>query len=152
MPPFIYSMMLNCGTMTPGPPTWEHFVLLIATRFRPRVTLGGGSSVGDIQGGNALFMDDDSGHDQPRVGPQDLDNSEIDNRGRNVPTQEDGHSSDGSVVLDTCGDVVLMTDDNDGVLTGICIDANRHGTQGGILAHGHGDGPSGSEKIVLFAN
>jgi hypothetical protein len=127
-------------------------VLLIATRFRPRVTLGGCSSVGDIQGGNALFMDDDSRHDQPRVSPQDLDDSEIDDRRRNVPTQEDGHSSDGSVALDTCSDVVLVTDGSGGVLTGTCIDANRRGTQGGILAHGHGDGPSGSEKIVLFAD
>jgi hypothetical protein len=30
------------------PPTWEHFVLLIATRFGPQITLGGSSDAGDI--------------------------------------------------------------------------------------------------------
>jgi hypothetical protein len=33
------------------PPTWEHFVLLIAAPFGPQITHGGGSGAGDIQGG-----------------------------------------------------------------------------------------------------
>jgi hypothetical protein len=33
-----------------SPPTWEHFVLLIAARFGLRIKLGGGSSSADIPG------------------------------------------------------------------------------------------------------
>jgi hypothetical protein len=106
-----------------SPPTWEHFVLIIVARFGPQITLGGGSSATKIPGGgnnlavgnDALFMGNDSVHKQPRVSPH-------------IPAQEKGHSSNGSATLDTCVDVILVTDSGGNNLTGPGIGANRCGT------------------------
>jgi hypothetical protein len=118
-------------------PTWEHFLLLIAARFEPQITLGNGSSAGDIQGGDdnlvassgALFMGIDSGREEPRVGPHDLDacDTEVGDGGRNF-LQTDGEG-----------------------LAGTGTGATYRSTHGGILARAHLGAPSGSGKVVLCA-
>jgi hypothetical protein len=104
----------QCGTIGSlnGPPTWEQLVLLIAACFGPQIMLGGGSSADDMKGdsnnlvtdGGTLFMGNNNGREEPRVGPHDLDVSdardiEVGDGWHNSPTQEGGYGSDGSAVL-----------------------------------------------------
>jgi hypothetical protein len=82
--------------------------------------LGGGSSADDMKGdgnnlvtdGGTLFMGNNSGCEEPRVGPHDLDVSdvrdiEVGDGWHNSPTQEGGYGSDGSAVLDAGTNVIL---------------------------------------------
>jgi hypothetical protein len=95
-------------------------VLLIAARFGLQITLDGGSSAGDIQdvgdylvaGSGALFMGGDSGHEETRVGPHDLDvqNAEVGDGGCNCAALNGGHGSNGSATLDAGASVALQMD------------------------------------------
>jgi hypothetical protein len=99
-------------------------------------------------------MGGDSGHEETRVGPHDLDarNTEVGDGGCNCRALDGGHGSNGSVVLDAGVGVALQTDGGGGALIGLGMCGIRRGTEGGVLAHANGSAPRGSDRVVLCAD